>query len=146
MPLDRHAERLNGLRMESISPDDAIAKLNVAIGSRIRARRKLLGLSQEQLGQALGVTFQQVQKYERGLNRVAASTLVQIAEVLDVPASALLGQDEPECERRVWAEGLDAEDLLLLSALKRFKSNKVRASLLMLLEQMAPEASQEAGS
>jgi transcriptional regulator with XRE-family HTH domain len=120
--------------------------LNAAIGARIRARRRLLGLSQEQLGESLGVTFQQIQKYERGLNRVAASTLVRIAEILDLPASALLGQDEPEAERRAWSQGLDSEDLLLLSALRRFKSPKVRASLLMLLEQMAPEEAEGSGS
>jgi transcriptional regulator with XRE-family HTH domain len=132
--------------MELLPSDLGAAQLNAAIGARIRARRRLLGLSQEQLGESLGVTFQQIQKYERGLNRVAASTLVRIAEILDLPASALLGQDEPEAERRAWSQGLDSEDLLLLSALRRFKSPKVRASLLMLLEQMAPEEAEGSGS
>lgn len=58
---------------------------DVHIGNRIRLRRTLMGLSQEKLGEALGLTFQQVQKYERGANRVSASRLHDIARVLDVP-------------------------------------------------------------
>ena len=55
------------------------------VGSRIRTRRTLLGLSQEKLGEALALTFQQVQKYENGSNRIGASRLYQISKVLDVP-------------------------------------------------------------
>jgi transcriptional regulator with XRE-family HTH domain len=54
------------------------------IGSRVRARRIMLGMSQERLADALGLTFQQVQKYEKGVNRVGASRLLQIAGILDV--------------------------------------------------------------
>jgi transcriptional regulator with XRE-family HTH domain len=54
------------------------------IGSRVRARRTMLGMSQEKLAEALGLTFQQVQKYEKGINRVGASRLLQIAGILDV--------------------------------------------------------------
>jgi transcriptional regulator with XRE-family HTH domain len=54
------------------------------IGSRVRARRTMLGMSQERLADALGLTFQQVQKYEKGMNRVGASRLLQIAGILDV--------------------------------------------------------------
>jgi transcriptional regulator with XRE-family HTH domain len=57
------------------------------VGSRVRQRRTLLGLSQEKLGDALGLTFQQVQKYERGANRIGASRLYQISRVLDVPVA-----------------------------------------------------------
>lgn len=57
------------------------------VGRRIRLRRTLLGLSQEKLGEALGITFQQVQKYERGTNRVGASRLYDLASALDVPIS-----------------------------------------------------------
>jgi len=55
------------------------------VGSRVRMRRKLLGISQEKLAHALGVSFQQVQKYERGSNRISASKLYEIACALDVP-------------------------------------------------------------
>lgn len=61
--------------------------IDAHVGKRIRLRRTLLGLSQEKLGEALGVTFQQIQKYERGTNRVGASRLYDIATALDVPIS-----------------------------------------------------------
>jgi transcriptional regulator with XRE-family HTH domain len=55
------------------------------VGSRVRMRRVMLGMSQEKLGDALGLTFQQVQKYEKGINRIGASRLQQISRTLDVP-------------------------------------------------------------
>ncbi len=61
--------------------------VDVHVGGRIRLRRTLLGMSQERLGDALGLTFQQVQKYERGTNRVGASRLWDLSRVLDVPVS-----------------------------------------------------------
>src|SRR5437764_2642894 len=57
------------------------------VGSRVRMRRIMLGMSQEKLGDALGLTFQQVQKYEKGTNRIGASRLQQISEILQVPVS-----------------------------------------------------------
>ena len=57
------------------------------VGARMKLRRTLMGMSQEKLGEALGLTFQQVQKYERGVNRVSASRLYDLARVLDVPIS-----------------------------------------------------------
>lgn len=59
--------------------------IDAHVGARVRLRRTLLGLSQEKLGQALGLTFQQVQKYERGVNRIGASRLYALSRVLDVP-------------------------------------------------------------
>src|ERR1700734_248682 len=59
--------------------------IDIHVGSRIRLRRTLLGMSQEKLGDALGLTFQQVQKYERGTNRIGASRLYHLSRVLDVP-------------------------------------------------------------
>ncbi len=61
--------------------------IDVHVGARMRLRRTLLGMSQEKLGEALGLTFQQVQKYERGANRVGASRLFDLSRVLDVPVS-----------------------------------------------------------
>ncbi|MBS1018503.1 helix-turn-helix domain-containing protein [Gluconobacter cerinus] len=63
----------------------AAGPVDVHVGNRIRLRRTLMGLSQEKLGEALGLTFQQIQKYERGANRVGASRLYDLARVLDVP-------------------------------------------------------------
>lgn len=59
--------------------------IDVHVGGRVRLRRTLLGLSQEKLGEAIGLTFQQVQKYERGANRIGASRLFDLSRVLDVP-------------------------------------------------------------
>ena len=77
MPSDETPERAE--REHRPSPID------VHVGSRVRLRRTLLGMSQEKLGEALGLTFQQVQKYERGVNRIGASRLFDLARVLDVP-------------------------------------------------------------
>ena len=65
------------------------------VGSRVRMRRMMLAMSQEKLGDALGLTFQQVQKYERGVNRVGASRLFDLSRVLDVPISFFF-DDMPE--------------------------------------------------
>src|SRR5258707_8526480 len=61
--------------------------VDVHVGARMRQRRTLLGMSQEKLGTAVGLTFQQIQKYERGSNRIGSSQLFEFAKVLDVPVS-----------------------------------------------------------
>jgi transcriptional regulator with XRE-family HTH domain len=61
--------------------------IDIHVGSRVRLRRNMLGMSQEKLGEALGITFQQIQKYEKGANRVGASRLQAISNVLSVPVS-----------------------------------------------------------
>ena len=67
--------------------DGRSSPVDIHVGTRIRLRRTLLGMSQERLGDALGLTFQQVQKYERGVNRVGASRLFDLSRILDVPIS-----------------------------------------------------------
>ena len=64
--------------------------IDTHVGSRVRLRRMMLGISQEKLGESLGITFQQVQKYEKGTNRMGASRLQHIATILKVPVSFLL--------------------------------------------------------
>ena len=66
------------------------------VGSRLRLRRTLLGMSQEKLGKSVGLTFQQIQKYERGHNRIGSSRLYQFCKVLGVPVSFLF--DEMPCD------------------------------------------------
>jgi transcriptional regulator with XRE-family HTH domain len=61
--------------------------VDVHVGQRLRVRRSLLGLSQEKLADSIGLTFQQIQKYERGMNRISAGRLYQFSKVLDVPVS-----------------------------------------------------------
>lgn len=74
---------ITGRRQRAEKPNP----VDVHVGSRVRLRRTLLGMSQEKLGDAIGLTFQQVQKYERGANRVGASRLYDLSRVLDVPVS-----------------------------------------------------------
>ena len=79
-----------GMARVDVSGNDRESRpspIDIHVGSRIRLRRTLLGMSQERLGEALGLTFQQVQKYERGVNRVGASRLFDLSRVLDVPIS-----------------------------------------------------------
>lgn len=61
--------------------------IDVHVGARVRLRRTLLGMSQQKLGKALGLTFQQIQKYERGANRIGSSRLYRLSRILDVPVS-----------------------------------------------------------
>lgn len=61
--------------------------IDAHVGSRVRQKRMFLGMSQEMLGKAVGLTFQQIQKYERGINRIGASRLFTLSKVLDVPIS-----------------------------------------------------------
>lgn len=72
--------------------------IDVHVGARVRLRRTLLGMSQEKLGELLGLTFQQVQKYERGANRVGASRLFDLSRVLDVPVSFFFDDMSGEVE------------------------------------------------
>src|SRR6266851_9604237 len=69
--------------------------IDVHVGSRVRLRRNMLGLSQEKLGEAIGLTFQQIQKYERGANRIGASRLYQLSQVLDVPIMFFYDDTDP---------------------------------------------------
>jgi len=73
--------------------------IDIHVGSRVRFRRMLLGMSQEKLGEKLGLTFQQVQKYEKGINRIGASRLYDLAQVLGVPVQFFY-EDAPIGESR----------------------------------------------
>ena len=70
--------------------------VDMHVGSRIRLRRRLLGLSQTKLGETVGLTFQQIQKYENGANRVGASRIYQLATALNVPVSFFFDAMPPE--------------------------------------------------
>ena len=71
--------------------------IDIHVGSRVRKRRRMVGISQEKLGEALGLTFQQIQKYEKGINRMGASRLQQAADILGVPVPFFFegGTDSP---------------------------------------------------
>ena len=95
----------SGRRQKSDKPNP----VDVHVGSRVRLRRTLLGMSQEKLGDALGLTFQQVQKYERGANRVGASRLYDLSRVLDVPV-AYFFEEFGEASATQLAEGEGPSD------------------------------------
>ena len=118
------------------------------VGSRVRMRRIMLGMSQEKLGEALGLTFQQVQKYEKGTNRVGASRLQQISEILQVPVSFLFdGGPSGAANTDGFSEGSSpayvsdflatSEGLALTRAFTRITDAKMRRSIVDLVEQIA---------
>src|SRR6478752_8167243 len=118
------------------------------VGSRVRMRRIMLGMSQEKLGEALGLTFQQVQKYEKGTNRVGASRLQQISEILQVPVSFLFeggpggainanGVAEAPSPAYVSDFLATSEGLALTRAFTRINDSKLRRSIVDLVEQIA---------
>jgi transcriptional regulator with XRE-family HTH domain len=80
---------------------------DVAVGQRIRQFRKATGISQTELADQVGVTFQQVQKYENGKNRVGAGRLIQIADALDIPITAFFDGVAPSPKRRTAESSLD---------------------------------------
>jgi transcriptional regulator with XRE-family HTH domain len=115
------------------------AKLSTAIdkhvGSRMRMRRLILGMSQEKLGEALGITFQQIQKYEKGTNRIGASRLHAMAGVLGVPVQYFYDdypdagpQAAPETTTANLLKRKDSVELVL--AFNRVRNPRVRRSLL----------------
>jgi transcriptional regulator with XRE-family HTH domain len=118
------------------------------VGSRVRMRRIMLSMSQEKLGHALGLTFQQVQKYEKGANRIGASRLQQIAQILQVPVSFFF-EGAPGSEDAVGGLGeapspayvsdflATSEGLALVKAFIHIKDAKLRRRVVDLVEQMA---------
>jgi len=90
-------------RRSAAADEDSFGKPNpidIHVGGRVRLRRTLLGMSQEKLGEAIGLTFQQVQKYERGANRIGASRLFDLSRVLDVPVSYFFEEMSSEVAQR----------------------------------------------
>jgi transcriptional regulator with XRE-family HTH domain len=101
------------------------------VGLRMRMRRKELGMSQERLAEAVGLTFQQIQKYERGANRVSASMLSRIAGTLNSPVSEMFGEVNPAAGAIDEVAGLLSEPgaLELLRAYSRLPRGAPRAAL-----------------
>ena len=122
--------------------------IDVHVGGRIRLRRNMLGMSQERLGESLGITFQQIQKYEKGTNRVGASRLQAIAHILGVPV-AFFFEDAPGGERVAGmaedsAEYVaevpnTAEGMQLNRAFVRISDAKVRRRILDLVKVLSEE-------
>jgi transcriptional regulator with XRE-family HTH domain len=121
------------------------------VGSRVRMRRMMVGMSQEKLGDALGLTFQQVQKYEKGTNRIGASRLQQISTILQVPVAfffegaptlpgamedILDGAPSPAYVSDFLAT---SDGLALTKSFMRIKDQKLRRRIVDLVEQIAGE-------
>jgi transcriptional regulator with XRE-family HTH domain len=126
--------------------------IDIRVGARLRLRRNMLGMSQEKLGEAIGLTFQQVQKYERGANRIGASRLHELSRVLDVPISfffddtdpvrapATGGFSEPPAEAFESDPLRKRETLELIRAYFAIEDATVRRRLLDLAKALAAEA------
>jgi transcriptional regulator with XRE-family HTH domain len=123
------------------------------VGLRIRLRRKEIGLSQEKLGEALGITFQQVQKYERGANRISASKLWETARALRVPVAhfyeGLAEPDEPIASNLP----LDAQDFLLTpeglelaASFLKLPSGRIRRKFVELVRAVSAPDGDDGGS
>ncbi|MCE2509455.1 MAG: helix-turn-helix domain-containing protein [Alphaproteobacteria bacterium] len=127
--------------------------VDIHVGSRVRLRRTLLGMSQEKLAQAIGLTFQQIQKYERGANRIGASRLHELSQVLDVPVSfffddmtyassgdAVAGALHEETPPPFEGDPLTKrETLRLVRAYYRIKSPALRKRIFDLTQSLADE-------
>jgi transcriptional regulator with XRE-family HTH domain len=113
-------------------------EIDVEVGSRIRARRRQLDLSQSELAAALGLTFQQVQKYERGSNRVSASMLVKTARKLETSVAALVGETGEQTDPLL-ADLATPGVSELIRSYSHIKSPAVRRSLLDLARRIAAD-------
>jgi transcriptional regulator with XRE-family HTH domain len=124
------------------------------VGSRVRLRRMLLGMSQERLGESMGLTFQQVQKYEKGVNRIGASRLFQISKILDVPVqfffeeapysgdgNAVRGMVESDSEAFILEFLNSREGLELNRAFVKIGDAKVRKSVVDLVRALSGSSS-----
>lgn len=126
--------------------------VDVHVGSRVRLKRTMMGLSQEKLGESLGVTFQQVQKYEKGANRIGASRLQQISSILRTPISFFF--EGAPVRNDLAAEGFSEdgiqdytidflstnEGIQLNKAFARIKDPKVRKKIVDLVKSLADDA------
>jgi transcriptional regulator with XRE-family HTH domain len=120
------------------------------VGTRVRMRRMMIGMSQEKLGEALGITFQQVQKYEKGMNRISASRLQQTSRVLGVPIDYFY-EGAPQFDAEAaggfaenpspayMAELTTNDGLNLLKAFASIKSARVRRRVVELVRALAED-------
>jgi transcriptional regulator with XRE-family HTH domain len=135
---------------------DAPSPVDIHVGGRVRLRRTLMGISQEKLGSAVGLTFQQIQKYERGANRIGASRLFEIARVLQVPVQfffedmrtepessdykPMSGETEPQDEAAEQDPLARRETLELVRAYYRIPDAQVRRRLFELAKVLGTAA------
>jgi transcriptional regulator with XRE-family HTH domain len=130
-------------------PKKQANKIDKHVGNQVRTRRMMLGMSQEKLGERLGLTFQQVQKYEKGVNRIGAGRLFDLARILEIglpyfydglldPVSGRPGFAEPEVPPPSPSRQTP-ESAQLLGAFSRIRDPKVRRRILELVRSLAGE-------
>ncbi|WP_212111145.1 helix-turn-helix domain-containing protein [Bartonella queenslandensis] len=121
--------------------------IDIYVGTRIRLRRNILGLTQEKLGEKLGITFQQIQKYEKGTNRIGASRLQAIAEIMDVPVSYFFDKGLTSQQVEGFAENdhnfmdfcSSSEGIQLMRAFTNISDAKVRRKIIDLAKALSEE-------
>ena len=125
--------------------------IDVQVGNRVRIRRMLIGMSQERLGDLLGLTFQQVQKYEKGVNRIGAGRLFEMARILNVPVDFFyegMNSTQPGTAEGEGAPVMEfvssGEGMQLSLAFMKIKDAKVRKRVLDLVKSLAEEEAQKA--
>lgn len=137
-------DKQQGARRRRTAKLDGPHPIDVHVGARIRHRRAVLGLNQTELAMSVGVTFQSIQKYERGTNRVSASRLQEIAGVLGVPVSHFfegLPTDDGATAGDAPAGELTAQEIRDLNgAFASIKDKTVRQAVLHLLKRVAGQA------
>jgi transcriptional regulator with XRE-family HTH domain len=125
--------------------------IDIQVGNRVRIRRMLIGMSQERLGDLLGLTFQQVQKYEKGVNRIGAGRLFEVSRILNVPVDFFYEGVNDAAQGANEIDGApvmdfvsSGEGLQLSLAFMKIKDAKVRKRVLDLVKSLAEEESQKA--
>ncbi len=120
---------------------DGLDPMDRAIGARVRARRRSLSMSQSDLAARLGVSFQQVQKYERGANRISGSTLVAAARALQTSVSWLVGEDAGEGapSDEAFAALMTPGAMEMLEAFRAVRRPRARQALLALAREMGKD-------
>lgn len=128
----------------SLEQDNGPDQIDIEVGAALRRIRLHRGLSQSDLGQAIGVTFQQIQKYERGANRVSASMLVKAARTLGVPAAEILPQDDAPPMPAFLRQFMDVRGVdQMVSAYCAIPSAHQRRLILQLARAMNPATATE---
>ena len=144
-PQEKRKKRMTGNKSPNL--------IDAHVGNRIRMRRLMLGLSQEKLGEFIGITFQQVQKYEKGTNRIGAGRLYHLSQVLDVPVHFFF-EDAPDLEHAKPAPGMEesvapyeysgflstSEGLELTRAFLKIKDDNVRKRIVDMVRAFAGAA------
>ena len=127
-------QKKRGTKMNARRVQDS----DVAIGERIRARRNQIEMSQEELGSALGVSFQQIQKYEKGVNRLSSGRLVQLADALQCSVTDLIGGEGAPIKSTPFSRYVASkEGVAIINAMAKIPSLAVRRHVISLVESLS---------